>query len=333
MTALPAFGLYLDFRNPAPWALPWDRFYAEVFDQVAWAEELGYGSVWISQHHLVADGYTPSPLALAAAVATRTSRVEIGTSIVILPLHHPVTLAEDALTVDALSGGRFRLGVGAGYRPGEFAALAVPMAERFTRFEDGLRVLRAAFDGRALDGGPRHPELDGVVVTPGPLEGGGPELWVGSFGPKGIERAGRYGDGFLVSIPSTWPPYLEACARHGRTPRVVAAQHWIIGDDPEAELHRSLPHVLHQVNEYGEGGAYGTPWVPATTAEDVLTRSPYSLVDPDELVRRIVELARTGFVEDVNWWTRFPGEPVERANERLEWFMRTIAPKVATALS
>ena len=149
----------------------------------------------------------------------------------------------------------------------------------------------------------------------------------------GIERAARYGDGFLVSIPSTWPPYLEACARHGRTPRVVAAQHWIVGDDPEAELHRSLPHVLHQVNEYGEGGAYGTPWVPATTAGDVLARSPYELVDADEAVRRIVELARTGFVEDVNWWTRFSGEPVERANERLEWFMRTVAPKVAAALA
>jgi len=333
VTGVPTFGLYLDFRNPPRWGVPWDRFYREMLDLIAGAEDLGFGSVWISEHHFVADGYTPSPLALAAAVAARTKRIVIGTSVAILPLRHPVTLAEDALTVDALAGGRFRLGVGAGYRPEEFAAFGVPMEERFPRFEDGLRVLRAAFDGRPLEGGPRHPELDGVVVTPGPLDGGGPELWVGSWGPRGIERAARYGDGFLVSIERTWPAYLEACARHGRRPRVVAGHHWILGDDPEAELQRSLPHVLHQVNEYGEGGAYGADWVPAVTPEDVLARSPYSLADADEAVRRIVELARTGFVEDVHWWTRFSGEPIERAHERLEWFARTVVPKVTAALA
>ncbi len=230
----PTYGLYCDFRNPPAWAVPWDRFYAETLDQIAWAEtELGFGTVWISEHHFVADGYTPSPLTLAAAVAARTERIEIGTSIAILPLQHPVRLAEDALTVDALSGGRFRLGVGAGYRAQEFDAFDVAIADRFTRLEDGLRILRAAFDGRPLDGGPRHPELSGVTVTPGPLASGGPELWVGSFGPRGIELAARYADGMVQPIPSLWPLYVDACARLGRRPRVAAGYHWILGDDPE----------------------------------------------------------------------------------------------------
>jgi alkanesulfonate monooxygenase SsuD/methylene tetrahydromethanopterin reductase-like flavin-dependent oxidoreductase (luciferase family) len=329
----PTYGLYCDFRNPPAFHQPWDQLYRETLDQIAWAEaELGFRSVWISEHHFVDDGYTPSPLALAAAVAARTRHVEIGTSVVILPLHHPVTLAEDALTVDAISGGRFRLGVGAGYRPEEFAAFGVPIAERFTRMEDGLRVLRAAFDGRPLDGGARHPELTGVTVTPGPLDGGGPELWVGSFGPRGIERAARYADGMVQPIPSLWPLYTEACARHGRRPRVAAGYHWILGDDPEAELHRSLPHLLHQINEYGDRGAFGPGWSPVTDAAGVLERSPYSLVDADEAVRQIVEAVRTGFVEDVHFWTRLPGEPIDRANARLEWFARTVIPAVAAAL-
>src|SRR5579875_1893040 len=154
---LPTIGLYYDFRNPARWRKPWAQLYREVIDQVARAErDLGVGSVWISEHHLAEDGYTPSPLTLAAALAVRTERVRIGTSITILPLQHPVRLAEDALTVHALSSGRLRLGVGLGYRAAEFAGLGVPFAERRARLEEGLDVLRAAFDGRTVEHRGRH---------------------------------------------------------------------------------------------------------------------------------------------------------------------------------
>jgi alkanesulfonate monooxygenase SsuD/methylene tetrahydromethanopterin reductase-like flavin-dependent oxidoreductase (luciferase family) len=329
----PTYGLYHDFRNPPAWHRPWDRFYAETLEQIAWAEaELGFRTTWISEHHGVDDGYTPSPLALAAAIATRTQRMEIGTSIAILPLQHPVRLAEDALTVDALSGGRFRLGVGAGYREPEFALFGVPMAERFSGMEHGLAILRAAFDGQPLDGGARHPELTGHTVTPGPLVGGGPELWVGAFGPQGIDRAARFADGMVEPIPALWPTYIDACARHGTIPRVAVGYHWIPGDDPEAELHRCLPHILYQLNEYGFAGAFGPGFTELTTAADVLTRSPYVLADADLVVREIVAAVQTGYVEDVHWWTRFPGEPIEWANARLEWFARTVAPRVEAAL-
>ncbi len=332
---LPAFGLYHDFRNPPRWALPWDRYYGEILDQLSWAEtELGFTSTWISEHHFVDDGYTPSPLTLAAAIAVRTQRMEIGTSVVILPLAHPVRLAEDALTVDALSGGRFRLGVGVGYRPEEFAAFGVPLDGRWARTEQALHVLRAAFDGRPIevDG---YPELAGLTVTPGPLDDvrGGPELWLGTFGPKGIDRAARYADGLLGPIPALWPAYAQACARHGRTPRVAVGYHWIFGDDPERELHRVAPYVMHQVNEYGDRGAYGPGWIPVETVDELLARTPYELVDVDEMTRQIVDAARTGFVEDIHCWTRFPGEPIAWANERLEHFARRVVPAVAAALA
>jgi alkanesulfonate monooxygenase SsuD/methylene tetrahydromethanopterin reductase-like flavin-dependent oxidoreductase (luciferase family) len=329
----PVFGMYYDFRNPPRWHRPWDRFYGEIIEQVAWAEaDLGLRSAWISEHHFVDDGYTPSPLTLAAAIAMRTNRIEIGTSIAILPLQHPVRLAEDSLTVDALSGGRFRLGVGVGYRPEEFAAFGVPMSRRWSRFEQSLQVLRAAFAGRPIDAD-GYPELHGLTVTPGPLAQGGPELWLGTFGPKGIDRAARYGDGLLGPIPALWPAYRDACERHGRTPRVAAGYHWIFGEDPERELHRVAPFVMHQVNEYGDRGAYGPGWVPVTTTDELLARTPYELVDADEIARQIAEAARTGFVEDVHYWTHFPGEPIEQSSERLEHFASHVVPKVSVLLS
>lgn len=329
---VPTFGMYYDFRNPPQWARAWDRFYAEILEQITWAESaLGFRSVWISEHHFVADGYTPSPLVLAAAIASRTHHVEIGTSIAILPLQHPVRLAEDSLTVDALSGGRFRLGVGVGYRPEEFAALGVAMSSRWASMERGLGVLRAAFDGRPIHV-PGHPELDDLVVTPGPLDHGGPELWLGTFGPQGLERAARLGDGLLGPVPALWPTYVDACARHGRVPRIASGYHWIFGPDPERELHEVAPYVMHQVNEYGERGAYGPGWVPVSTADEILERTPYELVDADAVARQIVDAARTGAVEDVHYWTHFPGEPIEQSSARLEYFAREVMPRVQRAL-
>ena len=330
----PTFGLYYDFRNPPRWHRSWDRYYSEILDQIVWAEsELGFGSVWISEHHFVGDGYTPSPIVLAAAIAARTQRVTIGTSIVILPLQNPLKLAEDALTVDALSSGRFRLGVGVGYRPEEFAAFGVPMHERWTRMEEGLQILRSAFDGRPVDVQGRHHHLHGVTVTPGPLDGGGPELWVGTFGPRGLDRAAKYGDGLLGPIPALWPVYTDACSRYERRPRVAAGYHWIFGEDPEAELARVAPYVMHQVNEYGASGAYGPGWIPVTNSLELLARSPFELADAATVAGQIVDAVRTGFVEDIHYWTHFPGEPIEQSSARLEFFARRVVPMVKALLA
>lgn len=96
-------GLYYDFRHPHRWP--------EILEQIAWAESIGFASVWISEHHFREDGYASGTMPLAAAISQHTSTLQIGTNLVVLPVHEPIRLAEDALTVDALSGGRLRLGL------------------------------------------------------------------------------------------------------------------------------------------------------------------------------------------------------------------------------
>ena len=112
-----SFGLYYDFRvlDPEPRALT--TRWQGILDQVCWAETLGFGSVWVSEHHFLPDNYASSTLALLSALAVRTERMWLGTNVLVLPLHHPLRLAEDALTVDALSGGRLRQ-LRAASRPG-----------------------------------------------------------------------------------------------------------------------------------------------------------------------------------------------------------------------
>src|SRR3954453_16699104 len=115
-------GIYTDLRNPPPWRRDWAGHYARVLDRIGEAERLGLDSVWLSEHHLFEDGYLPQPLTFAAAIASRTSRMRIGTPVLLAPLRPAVQIAEEAAIVDLVSEGRLELGLGSGYLPDEFAA-------------------------------------------------------------------------------------------------------------------------------------------------------------------------------------------------------------------
>ena len=89
------FGLWYDFRNPEPWQIDFEQFYAERLDQIERAETMGFDSVWLTEHHFCDDGYTPSPLVIHAAIAARTQRMRLGTNLMLLPIADPVRMAED----------------------------------------------------------------------------------------------------------------------------------------------------------------------------------------------------------------------------------------------
>src|SRR5438309_6441614 len=119
------FGLWYDFRNPPAWKRPYDQLYSEIIDQIVWGEQHGFEDIWTSEHHFIEDGYSPSLLPICAAIAARTRRVQIGTNILLLTQHNPLHVAEDAATVDIISGGRFIFGPAVGYKVDEFAAWGI----------------------------------------------------------------------------------------------------------------------------------------------------------------------------------------------------------------
>ena len=181
--------------------------YRDALSLATEAERVGFDSVWLSEHHFFADGYTPSPLVLAAAVAARTERIAIGTGVLLAPLHHPVRLAEDAATVQLLSDGRLILGLGQGWKREEFERLGVEHARRATLLESTVRALREAWGE-----GP---------VTPKPVPP--PPIWIGGMSEAAVRRAGRVGDVYL----SSWSDLEDfrrrvACAREARPDVEVA---------------------------------------------------------------------------------------------------------------
>jgi len=170
-----------------------EDLYADAVELAVFAEELGFDSVWTSEHHFVDDGYAPSLLPLCAAVAARTSRVEIGTGLLLIPLHDPIRVAEDAVAVDLLSRGRLILGLGLGWRPEEFDGFGVGLGDRVPRLERAVEVLRGAWAGE-----PVAAEGSDVIVTPRPARAGGPPIWIGAWAERAVRRAGRIADGFIA---------------------------------------------------------------------------------------------------------------------------------------
>ncbi len=175
------------------------REYHDIIELSRLAETLGFDAVWVSEHHGAGDGYLPSLLPMLGALAAATDRVLLGTGVMLVPFHDPLRLAEDAAVVDQISGGRLLLGLGLGWREEEFRMFNVPVGERVPRLVETVEILRKAWAGERFSHDGRIFSFDRVRVTPPPAREGGPPIYLGGFVEASVRRAGRLGDGFILS--------------------------------------------------------------------------------------------------------------------------------------
>ncbi|MGH2355555.1 MAG: LLM class flavin-dependent oxidoreductase [Chloroflexota bacterium] len=253
------FGLLYDFRNPKRWERPAPEVYAEQLEQIAYAEHLGFDSVWITEHHFTDDGYTPSVLTLAAAIAARTNRIRIGTWVLLLPLHNALRVAEDAATVDILSNGRLDLGMGLGYRPEEFAALGVDRRQRGRLMDEGVDLIRRAWTEDRLTFAGRFYDVRDVPVTPRPVQRPHPPLWLAARAERPAHRAAHFRAGLLhLGAPAVYETYAAALRAQGVDPAgmpVLGYLNCLVADDPDRAWAEMREHVHYTVSLYD--GWYG----------------------------------------------------------------------------
>lgn len=187
-------------QRPAGSPRPHADLYADMLAQARLAEEAGLDSFWVSEHHFAEDGYLPSVLPVAAALAAVTSRITIGTGVLIASFYHPVRLAEDLIAIDLMSHGRFVAGIGFGYRDEEFRGLGVQRDGDLQRTEETLEVLRLAFAGGRFSHAGRHHQVPELEVTPHPYTPGGPPVMIAGNGvaDRDAVRAGRLGARYMV---------------------------------------------------------------------------------------------------------------------------------------
>jgi len=324
------FGLVYDFRNPAQWRKPWAEVYASLLDQIAFADELGFDSIWLTEHHFVADGYTPSPVPLMAAIAARTTRVQISTDILILPLYHPVKLAEDIATIDVLSNGRAMLGVGSGYRDAEFVAFGTSRKERASRMEEGVAVLRGCWTDGPFSFAGQHYRLEGIDPVPKPIQRPHPPLWMAATAAPAARRAARLGLHLLPQADRTggYDAWVEELGRLGRDPsdyRIGLIKSWFLSDEGRDD---ALWQVVRERERY-RGQTYA-PWLAAGYVRPAPGAVPidqgYMIGTAGEIMAQIDALTKQLPVTDIISWGTPPGMEPGEFNPRLERFAREVMP-------
>ena len=173
--------------------------FKDYIEYVIEAEALGYQSAFIVEHHFTGFGQVSATLNLLTWIGARTRTLRLGTAVIVLPWHNPVLLAEQAATVDLLSGGRLDFGVGKGYRHNEFVGFRIPMEEAEPRFEESIDIITKAWTSNerfSFHG--RYWQFDDIIVEPPTIQKPHPPFWQGAGHPESIRRVARRGHNLLL---------------------------------------------------------------------------------------------------------------------------------------
>lgn len=324
-------GIYSDLRNPPPWRQPSDVAMRTALERIEYAEDVGVDEVWLTEHHGFPDEYLSQPLTFAAAIAARTSRIGIGTGVLLAPLRAAADIAEQAALVDVLSSGRLQLGLGAGYREAEFALFGREKRGRYERLEEHLVTIRRLWDER--------------LVTPVPTQERLP-IWVGAMGRRTARMAGRLGEGLLYLDPDVFAIYRDAWLEAGHDPagmQVAGSVSLFLADDPERAWAQLAPHLAYMWETYAAASAVppladlrsafaGPPTLDPQTLRSrgpAMLTSAFDVVTPAEAVARLNAWLTGMPVASVFFWDRIAGMDEDLVRRHIELIAAEVAPAVA----
>ena len=348
------FGTYYFLQAPPALAHP-DVVRNEI-EQMAWTEDLGFDSIWLTEHHFIEYGLSVSPAVLAAAAAMRTRHVRIGLAAAILPFHDPIRLAEELAMVDILSGGRLDVGVGRGNRPVEFEGYRIPQIESRDRFEETLEIMIRAWTRERFAFEGRHFRIPEVRVIPKPLQQPHPPIYVVCVSADTIEATALHGWPMLNSIlRGTLEPlvqqrdtYVNACRKAGRSEAEITSllSRWgvsrhiyVAPTDAQAQaeardaemwyqdaLRRFLiPERIESVHPLLQPGFRAIEERFTPLPREQLVAETLAIGSPDTVAAKIAEMRDLG-VGEVLCWMNFGGLPQTRVRRSMELFAREVLP-------
>jgi alkanesulfonate monooxygenase SsuD/methylene tetrahydromethanopterin reductase-like flavin-dependent oxidoreductase (luciferase family) len=334
---------YADNRRSA------NRFVADILDEALYAEELGLNSAWIGEHHFSTLGVLSCPDLVLAQVAARTERIRLAPAVTVLPLHHPIRVAEQWATLDLLSGGRVDFAAGRGYDRREYAPFHVSFENNQAIFEEGMEIVRRLWASEEpVSHRGMHYQFDDVAITPRPVQRPIPS-YVASFSRPSIELAGRLGCNLIVApfaaamtfggLRQVADLYGETCVRHGQPVGRLMCSYFLHFVDTPAE---EAAARARQIRYYKECVIAAFPGDPATAPpsyryfieivdrlhkvrpED-LSENSVLLGSPAQVIDTLKKVEAAGFAE-VILYVNVGLKPHQQVKDEMARFMAEVAP-------
>jgi alkanesulfonate monooxygenase SsuD/methylene tetrahydromethanopterin reductase-like flavin-dependent oxidoreductase (luciferase family) len=335
------FGLLYSFQSPPEIGTPHSQLYQEAFKEAELAEKLGYDSIFLIEHHFLQDGFNPSLMVTAAAFASRTQSIAIGTSCYLLTLHHPIETAENAAVVDNISNGRLILGVAAAYRDEEFRGFGLNRVERGARMDEYLQILKEAWSRDSFSFKGRFYSCEDLSVTPKPIQRPIP-LWFGASGEAGLRRAARNGIPLVASnrhhlseLEEHYKTYRSYLEKFGKKVDVVPVlRNTYVADTEEKAVNDARDPIMRIL-----GGMYGK-WSRWRPIKDDKGRTPDDptffefeshkekniLGGPKDVVRQIETYKERLGMNYLLCWMAMPGMPHKNVEESMKIFAKDVMP-------
>jgi alkanesulfonate monooxygenase SsuD/methylene tetrahydromethanopterin reductase-like flavin-dependent oxidoreductase (luciferase family) len=331
-----------------------NQFVADITAEALYAEELGMHSAWIGEHHFNSLGVLSCPDLVLAYLAARSKRIRLAPAVTVLPLHHPIRVAEQWATLDLLSGGRVDFAAGRGYDRREYLPFHVSFEDNQGIFEEGMELVRelCAAEGRISHHG-RHYSFDDVRITPKPVQRPIP-MYVASFSKPSIELAARLGCGLIVApfaaamsyggLKQVADLYHESCARYGQQPRRLMCSYFIHFADNKAQEDAQR---ARQIRYYRECVIPAFPGDPKSAPPsyryfvDMVARlqnvRPEDLMEnsvllgtPANIVATLKKVEAAGFSEVILYFN-VGLKPHNQVKDEMARFMAEVAPAFAGA--
>lgn len=332
MTASIKFGYMLDFRNPEFSNLDFSVFYDEMFRQIEFIERAGFNSVWVTEHHFVEDGYLAPVMPMLAAIAARTTRLRLGTYVLLAPLYHPLRLAEDAAMIDVISKGRLRLGLGMGYRNEEFEALGVSKKTRYSRTLETIEILKRAWSGETFSFAGKHFNFKNVRVLPRPASKPYAELLWGGMTAKAIERAAEHDLGFACNLGRhQLEIYRRAMRTRGKDPEkysVVNSRIVYIADDEDTAWNDIEQAAMYQAALYGKWLSAADPGQNWIQPDPKQLRASAILGSPESVRAKLAEVIEAATPTELFVNMQLPGLAPAKTMRSLERFAHEVMPQL-----
>ena len=315
------------------------HYYRDALEEVLRGEELGFDSVWMEEHHSVVDHYWPSPLPVLAGFATRTSRVTLGTDILVAPFYHPARLAEDVALLDVMSGGRAVLGVAIGYKPDEFALYGVDLVKRGARFEEQLAIVKGLWTQETLSFRGTYYQLEGKL-EPRPITKPHPPIWIGGWGELTLRRAATLGDNWIPGPTADLARLLDGKQRfiaHRRAAGLTGrVEEWpltrdvIIADTDREARELAERHIMVSYRKEYAGG-WKHPFIDASIATDLDTikKDRFLIGGPDQVIEELRPFVEQYGMTHLICRLFFPGMPHRHIMRELELIAREVRPAFA----